>query len=180
MKFSSLIRKALVGASFIGMATSFGGESVQAASETANLTVDATVLSSCSITTLAVNFGTYDPMGTHATAALNAQGEVRVTCVDGLPINVRLDQGATPDGASTPAAPVRQMAGTGTAAGDFLAYNLFTDAGRTDVWGDTALTGVDDTGSGVEEVHLIYGQVPAGQNPQAGDYLDTVVASVWF
>jgi spore coat protein U-like protein len=179
MKFSSYVRKAVVALSFVGMATSFGGQSADAATEVADLTVDATVLSSCSISTAPVNFGTYDPLGTHNTNPLdNSAGLVRITCANGLPVVVRLDQGGAPAVGSTAAAPSRQMAGP--APGDVLSYNLFTDAPGGIVWGDTAGTGVARVGTGALDVLTIHGRVPAGQNPAAGAYGDTVVASVDF
>jgi len=179
MEFSRYVRKAVIALSFVGMATTFGDRSAEAATEVANLTVDALVLSSCAISTAPVNFGTYDPMVAHLSAPLdNSAGEVRITCANGLPVVVRLDQGAAPGSGSTAAAPVRQMAGP--APGDVLSYNLFTDAPGGIVWGDTTGTGVADIGTGAQEILLIHGRVPGGQNPAAGAYGDTVVASVDF
>lgn len=179
MKFSRYVRKAVIALSFVGMATTFGGQSADAATEVANLTVDATVLSSCSISTAPVNFGTYDPLGTHNTTPLdNSAGLVRITCANGLPVLVRLDQGGTPAAGSTAAAPDRQMAGPGP--GDVLSYNLFSDAPGGIVWGDTAGSGIARVGTGLLDVLTIHGRVPAGQNPTAGVYADTVVASVDF
>jgi len=179
MKFSRLAHKALIVLSFGGMVTMFGGQSADAATENANLTVDATVLSSCLIATLPVNFGSYDPLGANNTLPLdNSAGSVNVTCANGLPVVIRLDQGVTPAGGSSAAAPLRQMAGP--APGDVLGYNLYTDAPGGVVWGDTALTGVGTTGTGASQVFTIHGRVPAGQNPAAGAYGDLVVASVDF
>jgi spore coat protein U-like protein len=179
MKFPRLVRKAVVALSFVGMATTFGGQSADAATEVSNLTVDATVLSSCTISTAPVNFGTYDPLGTHNTNPLdNSAGQVRITCANGLPVVVRLGQGATPAAGSTAAAPDRQMAGP--APGDVLSYNLFTDAPGGIVWGDTAGTGVARVGTGLLDTLFIHGRVPGGQNPASGAYGDTVVASVDF
>lgn len=179
MKFSRILRKALIGASFVGMATSLGGQSAEAATETADLTVDVEVLTSCQISTAPVNFGTYDPLGAHATTPLdNSAGEVRITCANGLPVVVRLGEGANPAAGSTAAAPLRQM--LGQVDGDVIGYNLFTDAPGGTVWGDTTATGVGTTGTGLLQVMNIHGRIPAGQNPAADDYLDTVVASVDF
>jgi spore coat protein U-like protein len=179
MKFSRLARKALVAVSFVGMATTFGGPTADAATEVANLTVDATVLSSCSISTAPVNFGIYDPLGAHNASPLdNSAGQVRITCANGLPVVVRLGQGGTSNPASTAATPVREMAGP--APGDVLSYNLFVDAPGGTVWGDTAGTGVATIGTGALDLLTIHGRVPGGQNPAAGAYADTVVASVDF
>jgi spore coat protein U-like protein len=177
MKFSRLFRKALIAASMVGMATSFGGRSASAATETGTLAVSATVSASCLVSTAAVNFGNYDPLTTHATAPLDGAGSVIIRCADGLAVNVRLGLSAVAVTGSVDDAPLREMAGPG---GDRLAYNLFTDPARTDVWGNTAATGVGATGDGLDQALPIYGQIPAGQNRASGVYNDTVTASVVF
>jgi spore coat protein U-like protein len=178
MAFSRFMRKALIAVSFVGMATTFGGRSAEAATETNTLTVSATVESSCLIDTAPVNFGSYDPLNGNDLNPLDATGEVRITCANGLPVVVRLGQGNLPGAGSTADLPVRQMAGP--APGDVLEYNLYSNTPGGIVWGDTTATGVADLGTGALEILTIHGRVPAGQNPAAGAYGDTVVASVDF
>ena len=176
MKFSRIARRALIVLSFGGMVTTFGGQSAEAATQTFDLDISATVLTSCTIATLPVNFGTYNPMGAQATAPLdNSAGVVDVACANGLAVTVRLDEGLAPATGSSPTAPLRQM--TDAVSGDVLAYNLYSDAPGGAVWD---FTGIPDIGDGTHHLLSVYGRIPAGQHPQPGTYGDTVTATVEF
>lgn len=147
-----------------------------AATETANMTVDATISANCTISTTAVNFGAYDPIVTHKSTALTGTGSVTTTCTNGASAYITLGQGSNAATGSTDAAPERQMA-SGT---DRLAYQLYSESTRTTVWGNTSTTGLADTGTGAESTKTVYGSVAAGQNMPAATYTDTVVATVTF
>lgn len=149
----------------------------QAGTATSNLSVTATVSANCTISTAPVAFGAYDPIVANATTALNGTGTVTVTCTTGSAATITLGQGTNPATGSTDAAPLRQMKDSAT---DVLAYSLFQDTGRTTVWGNTAGTGVAETGTGTVQNVTVYGAVPAGQNVPAASYSDTVVATVTF
>jgi len=148
-----------------------------AATATSNLSVTASVTANCTITTAPVAFGAYDPVSANASTALNGSGTVSVTCTSGASANVTLGQGSNAGGGSTDAVPVRRLKDTGT---DFLAYSLYSDSGRTSVWGNTAGTGVAHTGTGTLTALTVYGAVAAGQSVPAGNYSDTVVATITF
>jgi spore coat protein U-like protein len=148
-----------------------------AATATSNLSVTASVTANCTITTAPVAFGAYDPITANATAALNGTGTVSVTCTNGATTTVTLGQGANADTGSTAAVPARRLSDGGT---DFLSYALYSDTGRTTVWGDTAGSGVAHTGTGTLTALTVYGAVTAGQNVPAGNYADTVVATITF
>jgi len=142
-----------------------------------DLAVSATVISSCAIVTAPVAFGSYDPSVANAAAPLDAAGSVTVTCTLGSVAHILLSQGAN-DIAGTPDIPQRRMLG-GTGA--FLNYYLYTDAGRTGVWGNTDTTGVDHTGTGAASLPIsVFGRIPAAQNVPAAAYADTVAATVTF
>jgi spore coat protein U-like protein len=147
-----------------------------AATETANLSVTATVAANCTISTAPVAFGAYDPVTAHASADLDASGTVIVTCTSGASTGITLDQGANADAGSSDAAPLRRMAD----GGNFLSYSLFADAGRTTVWGNTVGTQVAHTGTGAVTNLTVYGRVAGGQNAPIGSYADTVTATVTF
>jgi spore coat protein U-like protein len=148
--------------------------------DTENLLVSASVTATCTITTAPVAFGAYDPT---AVADLDGTGTVTVLCTNGTAGYVTLGEGANADGASTPAVPVRQMAGGAAAAGR-LAYHLYSEATHTDVWGNTPTTGLNHVGDGTATALTVYGRIPAAQNVIAGSgvtaYADTVVATVTF
>ena len=161
-------------AGVVGSGTSF------ALTDTENLLVSASVTATCTITTAPVAFGAYDPT---AVADLDGTGTVTVLCTDGTPGYVTLGEGANADAASTPAVPVRRMAGGAAAAGR-LTYHLYSETTRTDVWGNTPTTGLNHVGDGTATALTVYGTIPAAQNVIAGSggtaYADTVVATVEF
>ena len=152
---------------------------ILAATQTANLPVSASVAANCAIATSAVAFGAYDPAVANASADLDQQGPVTVTCTSGASTTVTLGQGANANTGSTAAVPLRRMSdGGGTP--HYLSYFLYQDSGRTTVWGDTGGTGVPHTGTGTATAINVYGRVTAGQNVPTGSYSDTVVATVTF
>jgi len=148
-----------------------------AATATANLNVTATVSATCSISTTALAFGAYDPIGANNATPLDGTGAVIVTCTNGASAAVTLGQGANAAGGSTDAVPVRRMK---DAAGVFLSYALYQDVAHTTTWGNTAGTSVAQTGSGTASSVTVYGRIAAGQNVASGAYSDTVVATVTF
>ncbi len=149
----------------------------KAGTATSNLSVTATVSANCTISTAPVAFGAYDPIVANATSPLNGTGTVTVTCTNGSAATITLGQGTNAASGSTDAAPLRQMKDSST---HVLAYSLYQDTGRTTVWGNTAGTGVAETGTGAVQNVTVYGAVPAGQNVPAASYSDTVVATVTF
>ncbi len=149
----------------------------QAGTATSNLSVTATVSSNCTISTSPVAFGAYDPVVANAASPLNGTGSVSVTCTTGASATITLGQGSNPAAGSSNAVPLRQMKDAGT---DVLAYFLYQDSGHATVWGNTAGTGVPETGNGAAINVTVYGQVPAAQNVPAASYSDTVLATVTF
>lgn len=168
------LRMALATAIAVG-GGAFGVNSY-AGTSTDNLSVTATISANCTISTSAVAFGAYDPIVTNASSALDGTGTVTTTCTNGSAVTVTLGQGSNADTGSTDAVPLRQMA----SGANRLAYFLYSDSGRTTVWGNTAGTGKADTGTGAASALTVYGRVTAGQNKPTGSYSDTVVATVTF
>lgn len=146
-----------------------------AGTDTANLAVSATVAANCTISAgTGISFGSYDPIVTNASTALDGTGTITTTCTNGASANVTLGQGSNADTGSTDAAPLRRM----TDGTDMLSYQLYTDNGHTTVWDNS--TGVDVTGTGTASDTTVYGEVAGGQNVGTGTYTDTVVATVTF
>jgi spore coat protein U-like protein len=149
-----------------------------AATSTANLTVTATVNTNCSISTTPVAFGVYDPF---AAGALDATGTVSIACTKGTAPSIGLGLGLFPSGA------VRQMDDGG---GNRVTYELFQPASNvvgaacayTTAWGTAAGTTVIATAapSKVARSYNVCGRMAAGQDPTAGSYSDTVIATVTF
>lgn len=65
-------------------------------------------------------------------------------------------------------------------AGEYVAYNLYQDSGRTEPWGDGGATGtvLSGTGTGANEEVIVYGRVPSQDTPSPGTYTDTVQVTI--
>jgi spore coat protein U-like protein len=81
----------------------------------------------CSVRAIPVSFGSYD---TSVASALDANGDIYVTCDANVPYNVLLDPGVNSGGGFIP----RKMLFSG--GGHTLSYNLYRDAHR---YGGTVL-----------------------------------------
>jgi spore coat protein U-like protein len=153
------------------IALALGGMSgTQAATD--DIDVTATVTANCTITAEALAFGAYDGIVVNASTPLAAQSDIDVTCTQGAAAVVTLGQGGSVSG--TDADPDRQL----TDGSNVLNYGLFTENTHTDEWGNTAATGVNHTGTGSVATLVVYGSIPAGQTVPAGNYTDTVVATI--
>lgn len=148
-----------------------------AGTATDNLAVSASVTANCTISTGALTFGSYDPIVTNKAANLDGTGSVSVTCTNGADWKIGLGQGSNADTGSTDAAPLRQMSDGGSS---LLSYALYSDAGRSVVWGNTDATDVDGTGDGTAQANTVYAEIASDQNVIEGSYSDTVVATVTF
>jgi spore coat protein U-like protein len=137
----------------------------------------------CTVATVGVAFGTYDPA---SATPDDVAGSVTVVCthVSGgasrLAYTVALSTGSS--GGYAP----RQLS-----AGSLrLNYNLFTNLARSQVWGNgLGGTGVGSgtftvgpgTGNGRREVvHPVYGRIPAQQDALPGNYADAIVVTLTF
>ena len=136
-----------------------------AATATDNMVVSINVTNNCTVSAGALAFGNSD-----LSAAAAATAAIGVTCSNVGAYSVAFGNGANASGTQ------RRM--QRAAAGEFLNYNLFSDAGRT-----TALTtlGGTSTGGGTPNVFTVYGQVPAGQsNKTTGAYGDSVLVTLTY
>lgn len=165
-----------VGTSLTIILIALGSASLaDAGTSTADLGVSATVINNCAIVaSSSVAFGAYDPL---AGSPLDATGALTVACTAGSSATIMLGQGVYHTLGSTDAAPARQMS-YGTS---MLAYELYSDSPGGTVWGNTLATGLlyDSTSSVAQNV-TVFGRIPSGQGVPAGDYSDTVVATISF
>jgi spore coat protein U-like protein len=148
-----------------------------ATTTTTNLSVTASVNLECILSTTPVAFGIYDSITENATVALTGTGTITTTCTNGAAAKITLSQGANANTGSTDAIPLRRMVNSGT---NFLSYTLYSDSGRTVVWGNTVGTGATYTGTGLGTGVTVYGTMPPGQNTPSGAYTDTVVVTITF
>jgi spore coat protein U-like protein len=167
---------------FLGLAAAVSGIAIvatafstpaTAATATANLGVSATVTNNCTISTAALAFGSYDPVVAHASANLDGTGTVTVACTKGAVATVGLGLGSNASGS------IRRMTNGAT---EYLSYELYRDAGRTTVWGNAGaeLYSPGAAPSKVARNFTVYGRVASDQDVPAGNYNDTVVATVNF
>lgn len=132
------------------------------------MAVTATVEESCQLNARPVIFGAmpseHDSIDAHSTVAL--------TCTPEASYVVTMDDGRNGWGGG------RRMADA-TGAG-YLAYDIFSDAGRTRRWGATAASAVSAVAPSSGRVELgVYARLAAGPTP-AGAYADTVTVTVAF
>ena len=169
-RIARIFRAALLAALFTGVTAFVTSRSVSAASATANLSVTANVTANCTISTSPVAFGSYDPIVAHAASPLDSTGTVTIRCTKGTPTTLGLGLGVSPSGATR-----RMTDGT-----DFMSYELYKDNGRTQVWGNsgTDLLVPANAPSSAPRNFTVYGRVAAAQDVEAGNYNDTVVATV--
>lgn len=132
-----------------------------------SMTVNATVVSGCILSTGAVlDFGSYDP-------SILKNGDT------GSSLIVTCTVGTTFILWSTLAPTSRKMLGTPPA--NVLNYTLYSDSARTTelpiATGATAITGA---GTGLPVAVLIYGTIAAGQAVPAGSYSGSVILNMSY
>jgi spore coat protein U-like protein len=132
---------------------------VQAAQVSATMSVSATVVGACVISTAPLTFPTYN-----GSAEVTASATLSVTCSNGQTYRV-----------FSPTTP-RRMVGPG---GAVLEYGLFTNVSRTTQLPFDA-TGAQRTGTGFTQNIDIFGSIASGQTVAAGSYSQVVTIVVDF
>lgn len=133
------------------------------AAATANLDVKATVSANCTISAVAMDFGSYDPLS--ATNAI-ATGTLNVACTKGAAATISLGNGGN-------FTTIRRMA---SPSGDFLEYSLYQPNGTT-AWDTTNIYTYNST-TKASQAFTVNGKAIAGQNITVGAYADQVVATI--
>lgn len=166
----------VVAASLVCLSTS---PMAQAGTATANLTVQITITAACTINAATLNFGASVPGTTLVASNVDASTTVSVTCTNGSPYSIGMDNGANVSGSQR-----RMKSGS-----NFLNYNLYVDAGLTNAWTTAASSSTCTTsnscflgtGNGSSQSVSIYGRVPSiGIAPPTGSYTDTVTMTITY
>ena len=140
---------------------------------TAEVQVSATVAANCQLTVDPLVFGTYDPLGTHQTTALDGSAQLTVSCTRGTQATIVMDGGKN----AGQDAPIRLLA----QLGENLSYQLYQDSSRIHVWGrGSDAYAFVSTGGLPGQKLTVYARIPPGQEVPAGTYTDVVTASVDF
>jgi spore coat protein U-like protein len=122
-------------------------------------------IAGCTATVVPVIFGAYNPVSGQV---LDGTGRVDITCVPAAAYTIGLGKGLGSFAA-------RQMAN----GPNRLEYNLYSDYGRSTVWGEAAMA-VSSGASALPVSHTVYGRIPRGQTVGAGAYSDTLLVTVSF
>lgn len=143
-----------------------------AATVTANLSVTASVIQACVVTGGTLAFGNYDPT---AGANLDQTGGFQVACTKGSTgVTIGLGLGANANASQ------RRL----TNGADFLNYEIYKEAARTNVWGNAAaaLVAYTPVTTSTATTFTVYGRIPSGQTDVGAGaaYTDTVVITVTF
>jgi spore coat protein U-like protein len=133
-------------------------------------------VTSCTVTTTGVAFGTYTPL---TPTALTGTGTIAITCtVTSHKNTITIDLGT---GLSNSYTLRTLVSGTNT-----LNYNLYLDPALTQIWGNGTGSSVIDTvtltrkggATQVSTTATVYGAVAASQDPAPGTYGDTILVTV--
>lgn len=151
------------------MAAGLALSTAHAATVTDSMPVTITIENACEISTspTTLDFGTQGVLS----ANVDSTSTLSVTCTTAAPYNIGFNGGASGN----------VNARTMTDGTDFVGYQLYLEAARTTVWGDTVGTDtVASTGTGSVQQFTVYGRVPAQATPPAGTYNDTVTVTVTY
>ena len=169
------MRAALAAATTVfAVGMTLAANSANAGTQSVSIPVTATIIANCTISTSALAFGNYDPVGANAAANLDSNATLTTVCTTGSSPTIALDQGANQAAGSTAAVPLRQLA----SGINRLSYSIYSDATRLLIWGSTGVA--TPTATGTAQTNTVYGRISSGQNKPAGSYTDTVVATVTF
>lgn len=165
------MNKQILKSTLIAAAGLLFANSAMADTATTTFQVTATVADSCLVSATPLAFGVYDPA-----AVKDGASEITTTCTKGTKYNIGLDAGSNASNATTPS--TRAM----TVNSEYLSYDLYSNIDRNTVWGNTIGTDTVEISASVggEEVHYVYGRIPAGQYVTAGDYVDTINVTITF
>lgn len=153
-----------------GIGLALTSQSVMAATATTTMNVNAVALQSCTVAALPMAFGTTSQTGT----AVDTTATITVVCTPNVAYNVGLDNG------QNASAGVRRMSSATTT--DFLPYEIYRNAARTQPWGNSIGTDtVSGTVTAAPAVHTAYGRIPASApGVTAGSYTDSVTVTLTF
>lgn len=145
-----------------------------AASPSTTLNAGTSVAAKC--TTLTANAITFDAYVPDEANDNTKDTTVSVRCTLNTPITIAMDKGAHGD--STAARKLLITDGTHT---DTLNYNLYSNAGRTTLWGEGS-DKVSKIGEGLltTSTYNVYGKIPAAQDVTPGSYADAVTVTVAY
>jgi spore coat protein U-like protein len=166
------VRPALAALALVaGLVLAAGSDRTHAGTTTANLRVQATVTSFCSVVGNTLDFGQVTQGGG---GGQRPQTNINVTCTLGLPFQVGINNGTYVSNGQ------RRM--KNDASADYLSYELYKSLTGNDRFGDAIPSErVNGIGTGTTPVIVpVFGQILSGQSVPTGNYLDNAVITVYF
>jgi spore coat protein U domain-containing protein, fimbrial subunit CupE1/2/3/6 len=143
-----------------------------ATTDTTTFSVTASIVADCNLSATDMAFGDYDAS---SGSPLDASSTVSVYCTSGTAYDVALNVGT--GGGSF-------VNRTMLNGGNSLAFNLYTNAERTTVWGDGTASTNTASGTGVGLLtavsHTVYGRIAIGQDQAPGSYASVVTVTVTY
>ena len=135
---------------------------------TSTFNTTSSVAAQCNVSAANLSFGAINPLSSQ----VDATTPLTVNCTKNSAYTVGLDAGTT-TGATIAQ---RKMAN----GADIMNYNLYTDAARTTIWGNSAAAPlwVSGTGAGlsIPQTLTVYGRVASGQtNLAVGNYQENTI-----
>jgi spore coat protein U-like protein len=138
--------------------------------DTTTFQVRATVVPVCTVQATNIDFGVYRA---NQAAPTDATGSITVRCTLNTPFKLSLN-GGTVTGSSI----LNRLLSSGA---NTVAYQLYVDAGRTQIWGDGA-QGVSHSGvgTGTSTSVTMHARMPPLQFQPAGIYTDTITVTLEY
>jgi len=138
----------------------------------AQMNVTATVVANCRLTVPPLNFGAYDPLGTHSVQPDDSSVVLTVTCTRNTAASVSFDDGMNSISGG------RALAGPSASR---LEYQIFRDPARTQTW-STGTDAMRFLSSGISnpEQLIVFGRILPKQEVEPGAYIDVLTATVDF
>ena len=135
---------------------------------TTTFNTTASVAAQCNVSAANLSFGAVNPLSSQ----VDATTPLTVNCTKNSPYTVGLDAGTT-SGATIAQ---RKMAN----GAEIMNYNLYTDATRTTIWGNSAVPPLwvagTGAGLGIAQTLTVYGRVASGQtNLAVGNYQENTI-----
>ena len=157
---------------------------VAAATSTGTLEVTASVVQKCNVSAPTLAFGNYDPVTVNAGAPLNGTTLAKFECTRGSTgVYVTANTGQNGPHATGTCAVAKCTRAMSDGVGNYLSYDLYTDAARTNVWNTTNTDGHvyrPVFTSGRIQSATVYGQIPAAEDVPGGNYTDSVEMVINF
>lgn len=147
---------------------------LHAATKTATFRVQATVQSDCTINATNLDFGNVSAATGALSTNVDAASQITITCTPNAAYSIMLNAG---DVTGSTIADRKMSNGA-----QQLSYQLYSDAARSQLWGDGSAgsSAVGGTGNGTSQTLPVYGRIPPQTLPPVGNYLSNVTATITY